>query len=71
MRQLNALLGLAHQRNHPLIALFGRGPKGEEAVLEQHHALELDALVGGAGGRLLVGGGGGQGQVKAGHHIGH
>ena len=71
LRRPNALLGLAHQRNHPFVALFGRGPKGEEAVLEQHHALELNALVGGAGGRLLVGGGGGQGQVKAGHHIGH
>ena len=40
-------------------------------MLEQHHALQLNALVGSPGGRLLVGGGGGQGQVKAGHHVGH
>jgi hypothetical protein len=66
-----SLLGLAHQRDHPLVALLGGSTEGEQAVLQQHHALELHPrgprpLLG-----LLIGRRRRQGQIEAGHHVGH
>ena len=65
------LLGLPHQLDHPLVALLRCGAEGEEAVLEQHHALELHAAGGGPLGGGLVEIGAGLGQGEAGHHVGH
>lgn len=62
-----ALLGPPHQVDHPVVALLGRGAEGEQAVLQQHHALGLGA----AGCRGLPGQGRRLGQGETGHHVGH
>ena len=67
-----AFFGLPHQLDHAAVALLGRGAKGKETVLQQHHALQLRPPLGetpGLGG--FPSSGAGLCQRKTGHHIGN